>query len=606
MGKSGYLMLVAVGPVQDFINEARKTRDLWFGSHVLSQISKAVAYDLKKEGAELIFPAPESLDDLQQESELTVVNKIALLVPEGTEPQAFADIAKEAAKASWKEYANDVYSKEGIKESINLNIWNQQINDLIECYIVWVPLEEKNYGQTWERADLLLVGRKTLHDFGFARKGKEEEQNYKNYPPEGISKSSLSGARESVLLRNAIYDRKRLALKEKEQLDAVGLVKRLGGTTEKYPSVSRIAIDPWLRGVQEAGDELKQIKDIFKKEKNICGLDTGKYGQFINFPYDTEILLPSRIDQYQEVFTHPKNWGTVKKNISVLWKKYGEPLPYLAIIKADGDKMGATISALKSMEEHQKFSYKLSKFANGVKKVVADYNGALVYSGGDDVFAFVPVDNCLSVARELHVAFGELMSEFKGEDKTNRTLSEGKKDSSPTLSVGIAIAHCLEPIEDLRTMAREAEMDAKLPDRNGLAIHFRSRSGADAVKVRKQWDKELDKSITDWANLILSEDISAQTAFDLRQLYLDYVGWSIDGEVALSKELLEKDTTRILKKKKPRGGNLLDTVSDLLQEIEKPESLLELSKKLLLASVLAKSMRQANPVKYRSVKEGVL
>lgn len=657
-------MLVAVGPVQDFINEARKTRDLWFGSYVLSEISKAVAYTFKQEGAELIFPAfevktedaelnstalPEILKQLEPDSKLAVSNKIALLVPEGKEPQAFAKLAKEAATEAWERYANTVLEKVEIKKNINMEIWEKQIKKIVECYVVWVPFEEDKYGETWERAELLMAGRKALRNFGYQEKEQEQngeqKSNDEKYPEEGISKSSLSGARESVLSPNV--NRKLLSLNEKEHLDAIGLVKRLSmrkrpgenknnpdntkvdadntkadsentnGTKESFPSVSRIAIDPWLRGVQKAGNELDQIKDIFEREE-VFQLDIGEYKNFSFFPYDTEILLTSRIDQYKGEFADSNNWEIIKNQLRSLWNKYGEPNPYLAILMADGDWMGAAISNLKSLEEHQNFSRQLSQFALQAKEIVVkDGNGALVFSGGDDVFAFLPVDKCLMVARKLHVTFGETMSKFKGKD-----------DKNLTLSVGILLAHCLEPLEDLRRMAKEAESDAKSTDRNGLAIHFISRSGGDAVKIRKQWndgvtqnnakeadkeqDKEniareaLDKRIMKWVGLLLELNISAQTAYDLRQLYLDYAGWPTDGKVESFEELLKEDTSRILEKKKPRGGELPTTVADLLQGIKKPKDLLELSNELILASALAKSMRQADPVKYRSVKEGVL
>ena len=38
---SRYLIQVAVGPVQGFIATARRSRDLWFGSYLLSELSKA-------------------------------------------------------------------------------------------------------------------------------------------------------------------------------------------------------------------------------------------------------------------------------------------------------------------------------------------------------------------------------------------------------------------------------------------------------------------------------------------------------------------------------------------------------------------------------------
>ncbi|VVB63950.1 CRISPR-associated protein [uncultured archaeon] len=53
---TGYLYVLSIGPVQDFIAAARRTRDLWFGSHLLSEISKAAAKEITKSGGLLIFP----------------------------------------------------------------------------------------------------------------------------------------------------------------------------------------------------------------------------------------------------------------------------------------------------------------------------------------------------------------------------------------------------------------------------------------------------------------------------------------------------------------------------------------------------------------------
>ncbi len=56
---TSYLYVLSIGPVQDFIAAARRTRDLWFGSHLLSEISKAAAKKIRDEGGQLIFPSPE-------------------------------------------------------------------------------------------------------------------------------------------------------------------------------------------------------------------------------------------------------------------------------------------------------------------------------------------------------------------------------------------------------------------------------------------------------------------------------------------------------------------------------------------------------------------
>jgi len=63
-GKNGWLMAVSIGPMQEFIQSARRTRDLWFGSYVLSTISKAVAKELLGPDTELIFPYATSRKEL--------------------------------------------------------------------------------------------------------------------------------------------------------------------------------------------------------------------------------------------------------------------------------------------------------------------------------------------------------------------------------------------------------------------------------------------------------------------------------------------------------------------------------------------------------------
>ena len=45
-----HLFVISIGSVQDFIAAARRTRDLWIGSHLLSEISKAAAKAIAEEG----------------------------------------------------------------------------------------------------------------------------------------------------------------------------------------------------------------------------------------------------------------------------------------------------------------------------------------------------------------------------------------------------------------------------------------------------------------------------------------------------------------------------------------------------------------------------
>src|SRR5437763_793240 len=78
-----YLFLASIVPVQDFIASARRTRDLCFGSWLLSELAKAAAKKIAdEEQNRLIFPAPDpaNKDLLSPGSSLNVANKIVALI----------------------------------------------------------------------------------------------------------------------------------------------------------------------------------------------------------------------------------------------------------------------------------------------------------------------------------------------------------------------------------------------------------------------------------------------------------------------------------------------------------------------------------------------
>ena len=88
-----HLLHIHIGPMQAFIASARRTRDLWFGSWLMSELSKAAAQGVieQNKANELIFPTQGS--DFTPDSDLGVSNKIAALV---VDPEVAAKEAKTA------------------------------------------------------------------------------------------------------------------------------------------------------------------------------------------------------------------------------------------------------------------------------------------------------------------------------------------------------------------------------------------------------------------------------------------------------------------------------------------------------------------------------
>jgi len=329
----------------------------------------------------------------------------------------------------------------------------------------------------------------------------------------------------------------------------------------------RVAADPWIRGVQNDPVATNLLVDIakecdkvslYKNDKTAHTTRSGPLYKESAFPYDGSALFPSRLASLlkppgeEEFLKLDEKEKTALETIqTVLLPKlqkelgYGEPEPYLAVLVADGDRMGKALSAIDKMDIHQAFSKQLARFAGEVERIVFACRGCLVYAGGDDVMAFLPVDTSLRAAKLLHFRFGKLLRNYKdGGDG---------KGKSPTLSIGIAIGHCSEPLEDLLAYGRDAEKSSKTPDRDGLAVSLHTRSGA-PVHVRAQWKPDgLHVRLKKWADMHIQDNLSDQAVYGLRQLARDYDNWP---KTTQTDEIIKKDIARLFKGKKAGGQDL--------------------------------------------------
>src|SRR5262249_1420638 len=149
---------LALGPVQEFIAAARRTRDLWFGSYLLSEISKAAALSVRHQEGTLIFP---DNDDLAPGNEDVIIPNVILAELPAGDPKMIAHKAREAAIARWRQFAESVFQEyPGIEEVIRLDTWKHQIEDVVEFYAAWVPFTHETYAQQRKRLARLMAGRK--------------------------------------------------------------------------------------------------------------------------------------------------------------------------------------------------------------------------------------------------------------------------------------------------------------------------------------------------------------------------------------------------------------------------------------------------------------
>ena len=420
-------------------------------------------------------------------------------MPSSVDPQTCAKNAREAVRTRWRAIADEVRgSAKSVLATDVDEVWNEQIEETLEFYAVWTPLAD-GYKAARQAVEQALSGRKNLRDF----------QPW-HHERVGAPKSSLDGARVSVLSDNRDNAQfRRLRISSGEQLDAIGLVKRAGFEPEQFVPLVNIAAGEWLaRATRYAPEELDALRGECE-QREIPAIRRPDLPVVTPFHYDASVLYPSRwaalfkeLSRAETNAEAARQWG--EKHVRPLLKRMreagqGEPPVYVACLAADGDRMGAAIDCLVSAEANREFSRELAKFPLDARGIVEqEHLGSLIYAGGDDVLAFLPVAKAPHCAAALAKVF--------------RDRLQGKV----TLSVGIGVAHVIEPMSVLLQLARGAERAAKDADRDALAIIVDKRSGGQR-RLAMQWRSDPVGRLSKDARL-LDEKLSTGKVYELEAL----------------------------------------------------------------------------------------
>ncbi len=515
------LLLFAVSGVQPFIEVSRKALDLWFASDLFSEISRAAAQAAHTHGgAELIVPARGQLEAAG------VPNRLTVLVKGEAEPvaNAMATAARDHVITSLNKALDKLRerareTKVDVKQCLDVGLTTAQVTEMLKFHWAAVPIT----GQLVEarkQAEYLLAARKRTRDFR---------------PPTGaragVPKSSLDGERETVIAMDKILQdadiledvdkiireegaRFVFGHKRKEHLSGVDLLKRIGHHTANgrpIESTSDIAAKPLLRALQsseyrqEARDEFNawvgqltahggpfakaRVKGRYTPHHPVIGnhnrqiLYEGRLADLL----DIEIPKGHREQRRTKYYLDAR--VALRTMLAGWGKKTGQPTtpnPYYAILVGDGDHMGRHLNA--SDGALRAIPKALADFVKHAQELVeSTHHGRIIYAGGDDVLAFLPIDTAIAAADDLRQAFAGILD------------SHGIPDV--TWSAGLSISHHISPLRDALEAARAAEERAKSRvgddgariERNSWAITLRTRSGA-PVQIADRWQTGDDAS----------------------------------------------------------------------------------------------------------------
>jgi len=592
-----YLVALSLGPVQSLIGAARRTRDLWCGSWLLSEASRAAARALHQEHPGcLIFPCPKNPDEeLKPQNEpgdkanIANVIRAEVQVPDEGAARGFCATAKQAAEQRIGELGELALKRLGSSsKDMRLDVWQAQAGDILESFAAWVQVDELNYTDAREHLDATLAARKATRDF-------RPSQLPDSLRSQGLPKSSLDGAMETVLPRKPeALIRNKLRLSEGEQLDALGAIKRLAGKVEQFTAYARIAADPWIESLESEQQQklCKHYEPLVGKE--LATRTQGNQGIYKSLPFDGLLLYASRLERELQKAAQENNEDArakldalkaLKDCLGKITPSEGKPVPYAVILKADGDRMGELLSKATCADQSRRISQCLHEFASGVPKLVRDHRGHAIYAGGDDVLALLPLQSAIACADKLRQSFAQILA------------SEGEcmsvpSEELPTLSVGLGIGHVMEPLSALRRRAEQAESLAKGDDadtpRNALGIQLGIRSGGEHT-WRGRWD---DQPAQDGLQRLIEaykdKELPSRVAYDIGAIDLR-LAWLRSDNNDAARGMRFAEVGRILQRARTQAGqeSIPKGLQELVGELARRMPLHDLANTLIIARWLA-------------------
>ncbi len=539
-----FMLMFSLGPVQSFIAQARKARDLWSGSFLLSLLMEAAMQNIAPSA--LIFPAESDIDRFAKNIP-DLPNKYVACFPDLQTAQGAALNSTKQIEERWLSICEDVWQKNirpfgGAAHSTTRTIWERQISPeaLFEIFWVIVTRDDQDY-PTWLRQ---------TQDALAARK---RSRTVKWLPTTTLwdepgEKSTISGEREALHSQHTSHQAIRTFWKGiaaafprdlnpdgEELLDAVDTVKRFAfhaqamstkTTDASFPSTSSIAtasyvkqlltnalpqnaLQDWLHATRNPLDRmeinaiplLKQLVGDATTQRDILRRDGDCF-----FP---ETFTPYHLKKDYAIAPDANAASRAKKGQKALAQLLAatdqagisRPTPYYAMLLMDGDKMGPLVGGVHDANEHTAISKAVSTFSRNHAPTIVQthYPARLIYAGGDDTFALAPITNDYTqkelVALEqagrvplqtVLALANQLQQAYTREVRT--AVQNDERKHIVTTSIGIAIAHHYTALATVRRIAREAEeLAKKLYGRNALVVTILRRSG-EQTRVGCHWD----------------------------------------------------------------------------------------------------------------------
>lgn len=503
MSEHAYLLHFSLGPVQGFVAQSRRTRDLWASSWLLSQLSgEAMRAALGGQtGAALVLPDSEStrLEEGLEHKHGGLPNRFIASFSTENEAVVAARRAKEAVDGLWQSIADAVWDRD-VKQAAAIGngtetIWKRQIDNFWEIAWVVTPNDPACFSALDQRKNWRTTA--ATFEPGNHCSGTRHLQELSGWiaPKERRKQKAFWNN-----IRNSLGE---LDLAPNEQLCAIALIKRLFPKlprfnhleTLNWPSTVYLAAVPWLKKVAETAhdealaskcaDYLQMVKDyssgrcLSERQSRVHFENEDQMQALGRFPaLDGNFFNATALANRNGTPLPGDDSGDKRKALLHALSDLNDTIgasasPHYAILLMDGDSLGGA-SANADTEQRRALTRALGNFSKTVPDMVDRHSGRCVYAGGDDVLAMLPVTTALDSASAIRQAYLEAFN---------------KEKLTGTISAAVLFAHYKLPFSNMLKEAHRLldEIAKDTTGRDSIAIALHRGSGLTA-----QWSAPWD------------------------------------------------------------------------------------------------------------------
>lgn len=477
-----------LGPVQAFVAQARRTRDFWAGSFLLSWLSSVAIKSVEAQQGEIAFPKP------QPEYMAWLVGEGNGEAPkQGTIPNRFKALSARvehhfdpmivcsSVQQAWQGLAERVWQGDFAPLEAQLGeerlaatraIWDRQVQGFWE--LNWVLSQDATVSNLLDRRKnwrshlppaepgvkcMLMEGWQELS--GLATPNRQGLTLFWETVRHGPAAELMVDIREGEALCALAYIKRRFARYFAElQLQMPGEWTLHGWPLpSSVPSLAHIAASRWLEKMVKRANSSghRDLLTSFLQDLASARLDianeresalpgirnkASEAGLDDVATLDGTLWFATQLVQERDESLRLRQRHQADKALQSLnhlqkCPSIGTPHPFYAVLLMDGDSLGSQMS---DPAKQAGISAALNRFTELAPHIVERHNGFLVYAGGDDVLALLGVSDAMACAADLRQCYADCFA-LQNRQRQSHIVS--------TLSGAINIGHIKWPLRAL-------------------------------------------------------------------------------------------------------------------------------------------------------------